>query len=346
MPRLIAGLFTALITPVGAGQQIDGSRDAVYGPALAVQTVPTGFGDAQSSNGIGSGGELNAAYAAVRDDRLHVLITGNLENNFNKLNVFIDSRPGGENTLSANPAYDFENISRNFAGLTFDEGFDADLHLYARWGGLTGNVFTVDLVDRNSGSTTIFGNGDTASQGVGTAIQSGTIAPTDAGLGSTGTGETRNLTPFLTQPVDFGFNNTNVAGVGALPPAATPLPADMAAALAVTTGFEFSIALQDLAGPNGELHDAIDLHVAYGNPNHNFYSNQILGSLPLGTANLGGDGNGNFTGNLAGIDFAAIPGPQFFSVPLPPAAAPIPEPLAASCLVAGLVFLRRRPTRA
>ncbi|MEM7577974.1 MAG: hypothetical protein AAF328_10940, partial [Planctomycetota bacterium] len=202
--------------------------------------------------------------------------------------------------------------------------------------------FTVDLVDRNGGVSTIFGNGDSANSGNGTAIQTGTIEPTDMGLGSTGTGEVRNLTPFLTQPVPFGFNNTNTQGVVGLSPAGTPLPADMAAALAVTTGFEFSIALNDLAGPNGELHDAIDLHVAYGNPNHNFHSNQILGSLPLGTGNLGGDGNGNFTGNLSGINFANIAGPQFFSVAVPTSGALIPEPILGSGMLMGIALLRRR----
>ncbi len=325
--------------------QIDGSRDLDYGSALAVQAVPTGFGNATAANGLGGGGELDAAYARIENGRLHVLLTGNIENNFNKLHVFFDSRPGGENTLASAPAYDFENVSRNLAGMTFDEGFTADLHLYARWGSFSGNVFTVDVVDRNGGSSAIFGNGNTANVGTGTAIQSGTINPSNAGLGSTGTGEVRNLTPFLTQPVAFGFNNTNTAGIGGLPPAATPLPADMAAALAVSTGFEFSIALADLADANGQLNDAIKLHVAYGNSNNNFHSNQTLGSLPLGTANLGG-GDGTFTGNLSGIDFRDFAGPQFFEVPIPVGAASgaIPEP---ATLLIGLplLFGRRRRSR-
>ncbi|MEM1027232.1 MAG: hypothetical protein AAGJ38_04035 [Planctomycetota bacterium] len=342
--RLTCLLFT-FPSVSAAAIQIDGTLDdgpSGYGPAVAVQAVPTGFGDASASNGLGGGGELNAAYAKVENGRLNVLITGNIENNFNKLSVFIDSRPGGENTLSSAPAYDFENISQNLAGMTFDKGFDADFHLYARWGSFTGNVFTVDLVDRNNGSSTIFGNGDSASSGTGTAIQSGTINPGDNGLGSTGVGETRNLTPFLSQSVPFGFNNTNTGGIGPLPPAATPLPAEMGAALSVTTGFEFSIALADLAGSGGQLHDAIDLHVAYGNPNHNFHSNQILGSLPLGTGNLGGNGNGSFTGNLSGIDFSEFAGDQYFSVPLPPSAALIPEPGVGLALLGGLALRRRR----
>ena len=43
-----------------------------------------------------SGSEIDQVFAQVADGRLNVLITGNLESNFNKLNVFIDSNPGDE----------------------------------------------------------------------------------------------------------------------------------------------------------------------------------------------------------------------------------------------------------
>ena len=307
------GLAAALCPVLAAGITVDGSLDAGYGSALAVQTVNTSFGNATNPSGLGSGGEVNAAYATIEDGRLHVLVTGNIENNFNKLNVFFDTQPGGENTLSSTPVYDFESLSQNFGGLTFDAGFAADYHLYARWGSLTGSVFTVDLVDRAGGtSAAVQGNGGQSSVGGGTGIQSGTITPTDLGLGPGpgNVGEVRNLAGFLTQPVAFGFNNTNTAGVTSGTGAADP-----AAALAVTTGFEFSIDLADLGSPApGE---AIKLHVAYGNGNQNFHSNQILGGLPAGTGSLGGDGSGGFTGSLAGIDFTDFAGDQFFSVIVP-----------------------------
>ena len=56
---------------------IDGSRDVLYGDPVTVQTVQTQFGDNLS--------ELNAAYAYSTNGLLYLLITGNLEANFNKM---------------------------------------------------------------------------------------------------------------------------------------------------------------------------------------------------------------------------------------------------------------------
>ncbi|MEZ6189930.1 MAG: hypothetical protein R3C45_01390 [Phycisphaerales bacterium] len=310
----ITYLLAALAPAAWAGPSIaaitlDGTRDAAYGPALAVQTVQTGFGNATNPSGLGGGGELDAAYAVVENGRLYIMLTGNIENNFNKLSLFIDSKPGGENVLSASPQYDYEYLSQNFGGMTFDAGFAADYHLYARWGSLTGSIFTVDIVDRNGGgSATVKGNGGYANVGGGTGVQSGVVNPGDMGLGSTGVGEVRNLTPFLTQPLEFGFNNTNTAGVGGSSGAA----ANQAAALAVTKGFEFSIALTDIGNP--QPGDAIKIHAAYGNGNNNYHSNQILGGLPVGTGNLGGNGAGGSIGDLSGINFNNFAGDQFFTI--------------------------------
>src|SRR5580765_4347232 len=98
---------------------VDGTRDAEYGAARAVQGVQTGFGDASPPGSLG-GSELDAAYAKVVGGRLYFTLTGNLEPNFNKLDVFIDSKAGGENTLSGTPQYDFFNgtnwLSQNMVG--------------------------------------------------------------------------------------------------------------------------------------------------------------------------------------------------------------------------------------
>lgn len=288
---------------------IDGTREAEYGAARAVQTIQTGFGDASDPNGLGSGGELDAAYAVIQGGRLYVMITGNIEPNFNKVSIFIDSRSGGENVLSSTPRYDFENISTNFGGLTFDTGFEADYHVYARWGG---GAFTVDIVDRSGGAIAVVsGNGAMATNGSGSGIQSGVINPGDSGLGSDGVGEVRNLSPFLSSPMPFAFNNTNTGGVGGISGAA----ANASAALAVSTGLEFSVALADIGSPG--IAQPIHLHVVYGNSNNNFHSNQTLAGLPVGTGNLGGDGNGGFINNLSGVNFNHFSGDQFFTVFVP-----------------------------
>ncbi|MEM9187145.1 MAG: hypothetical protein AAGB00_11685 [Planctomycetota bacterium] len=308
-------MFACALTGAGATAQplVDGTRDDAYGEAIAVQTVETGFGNATDASGLGTGGELNAAYAVVADGRLFVMLTGNIENSFNKLNVFIDAQPGGESTLSNLPEYDFENVSRNFGGLTFDSGFTPELHLYARWGSFSGNVFTVDIVDRAGGvHSAVRGNGAASTTGAGAGVQSGVVPVGDNGLtaGPNGLGEARTLSGFLTQPLAFGFNNTGVGGVSGGTGAADP-----AAALFATTGFEFSIALADLGGPAPG--DVVRLHAAYGNSNHNFYSNQTLPGLPAGTGNLGGNGAGGFTGDLAGVDFRNFAGDQFVTITVP-----------------------------
>lgn len=313
-------LSLALTLALGASAQaitIDGTVDAGYGAPIAVQTVETQFGDASDPNGLGGGGELDAGYAlAVEGDRLYVMLTGNIEGNFNKVSVFIDSKPGGENTLDGSLAYDFADVSSNFGGLTFDAGFEADYHVFGRWGG---GAFEVDVVDRsNSTAGAELGNFGAATVGTGTGVQSGAILA--GGTATTGA----DAGGFLTQDVQFGFNNTNTAGVIGGTNAADPV-----AAAAVTTGFEFSVALADIGNPG--FGDTILIHAAYGNGDNNFHSNQILGGLPAPQGNLGGDGGGNFTGNLSGIDFNQFAGNQYFAVTV------VPEP--ASALVLGLGVL-------
>lgn len=330
MKRMLCLAIVCLMaTPALAGPIIiDGTKDAGYGAALAVQTVQTQFGD---NDGTGNGGgELDAAYAvAVAGGRLSLILTGNQEHNFNKMDIFIDSKAGGENVLSATPDYDFNPgggwISSNFGGLTFDTGFEADYHLFSRLGNSAGvsNQFEVDLVDRaGGGSASVSGDGG-ATGGSGT-IQSGVIAPGAGG---------NNTTTFITQNVQYALNNTNSAGV-----VGGTAAANAANALAVTTGLEFSIALVDIGSPG--IGDTIQIAVMYNNGDHNFLSNQTLGGLPAGTGNLGGDGAGGFTGTLSGIDFNLFPTtPQFFSVTV------VPEPatlvLAGFALI-GLLSARRR----
>ncbi|HMO86500.1 MAG TPA: hypothetical protein PKC18_16435, partial [Lacipirellulaceae bacterium] len=96
MKRLVALVLVAALAAPASGQiTLNGSRDLAYGAPLAVQTVETNFGDGNPAGGS----ELNAAYALVTGGTLHLLLTGNLESNFNKLNIFFDSVPGGQNVL-------------------------------------------------------------------------------------------------------------------------------------------------------------------------------------------------------------------------------------------------------
>jgi hypothetical protein len=307
LKKSVFGFLAALAIAAPSSAQIivDGTKDAEYGAALAVQTVQTQFGD--STGGITDGGELDAGYAVISGGRLYIFLTGNIENNLNKVSVFIDSKVGGENVLSNLPQYDFNNVSQNFGGLTFDTDFAADYHLFGRWGG-GGNVFEVDIADRaGGGSASVDVNGAAATTGAGTAVQSGVVNPGNNGLNNVGA---RVLTGFLVSPLEFGFNNSNSAGVVGGTAAADPI-----AAAAVMTGFEFSVALADIGNPG--VGDLIKIHAAYGNGDNNFHSNQVLAGLPAGTGNLGGDGAGGFTGTLSGVDFSSFAGDQFFSILVP-----------------------------
>ena len=319
--KRVLGILIVMATAAAASAQIvvDGTRDAAYGGPLAVQTVQTQFGD--STGGITGGGELDAGYAAIDAGRLYVLLTGNVEPNFNKVNVFIDSQPGGENVLNGALQYDFNDVAANFGGLTFDTGFEADYHVFGRWGG---GAFELDVVNRAASMPgAVRGDSGAATTGAGTPVQSGSV------LGN-GTG----TTSILTSPVAFGFNNNNSAGVSGGTAAA-----DETAAAAVTTGLEFSVALTDIGNPG--FGDLIKIHSAYGNGDNNFHSNQILAGVPAPQGNLGGDGNGTFTGNLSGIDFNSFAGDQYFSLRV------VPEPASGviAALAAGLALIalaRRR----
>jgi len=293
---------------------IDGQRGANYGAAVGVQTVQTEFGDNFS--------ELDAAYAYCANGRLYMMFTGNLEQNFNKMNIFFDTRAGGENVMSSTPDYDFFDgnqwISSNYGGHTFDSGFAADYHMFARSGG--GDNYEVDWIDRLGGTSTIINGNTGAAVGLGT-ISTGSLA-NNAGASA------------LSKDISFFFDNSNMAGVMGGTGAA-----DQAAAAAVTTGFEFSIDLADL-GLDASVENTIRVAAIIGNGNHNFHSNQTLGGLPAGTGNLGGDGAGGFIGDLSGIDFNNFSGDQFMTIELP---RHIPEPGSMALLcVAGLTALVRR----
>lgn len=269
-------VLAALSLPASAQISVDGTRAGdVYGSARAVQTVNTGFGDNAS--------ELNAAYARIENGRLYLMLTGNLENNFNNLEIFIDSVPGGENVFSGVPG---NNWSSAMAGMTFDAGFAADVHLNARRGVSGTPKFHLDIARLGtphfSEHLDVFGGAN-------------------EGVGVTGTG------PGNLYPIEVAYDGSNVGGVVAGTGAANPL-----AALAVTTGLELSIDLSDLGNPTGDVRVLAFVNAQY----HNFASNQFLGGLPAPQINMGADGLGTFTGSIS-FDLNDWAGNQYFTVPNP-----------------------------
>ena len=287
---LLVGLMAA---PAAAQIAVDGTKDAGYGSALAVQTVETQFGDNES--------EWNAGYALIDSGKLYLMLTGNLQNNFNKLEIFIDSKAGGQSVFDS-AGNDFAG---NMDGLVFDAGFTADYHLIARRGS---NKFDLDFANLGAQSANFYEN---------------VFGGADFGSGSTGVGVNAS-------PIGVAYNGSNVAGV-----LGGTAAADQTAAAAVTTGLELSIDLADIGYTGG----AINIMVGQNNGDHNYWSNQFLSGLAAPQGNLGGDGNGGFTGEGA-IDFTLFAGNQFFTV------RGIPEPaslgLAALAGVAVLTIRRRK----
>jgi hypothetical protein len=285
-------IVAAMAAPASAQIVVDGTKDAGYGAALAVQTIETGFGDANPNGGS----ELDAGYGVISGGRLNLMITGNVESNFNKLEIFIDSKAGGQSVFDSSG----NDNAQRMDGLVFDAGFTADYHIIFRRGTEMANP-RVDFDFANLGGQSASGYVDVMTGGG------------FDGTGTTGTGVNAS-------PIQIGYDNSNAAGVGGNTGAA----ANQAAAAAVTTGLELSIDLADLGYTGG----VINVMVGQNGGGHDFWSNQFLGGLPVGSGNLGGDGAGTFTGEGA-IDFTLFAGSQYFRV--------VPEPASVGLLgLAGL----------
>ncbi len=284
---LAAAVTMAAASLAHAG--LDGVLDAGTGPALATQLNGTGFGDNSQANGItANGSELDAAYGTIDvvNHKLYLMLTGNLETNFNKLNVFIQAKAGGPNTIA--PGASTQGGFNNFIGCKFDTGFNPTAWISVTAGSVGPTNVYVDYVDlvTNAGNyigTTTVGGSDTLSGG----------AP--------------SLPSFR-----VGINNGNIAGVTA---------SSAAGALAVTTGVELTVDLNEL-GWNGI--DAINIAAMINGSGNDFLSNQVLGSLPVGSGNLGGPGS---------VNFDSIGGNQFFTIAVPEPVSAAPVALLATALL-------------
>jgi hypothetical protein len=144
MKRFLIVAIVSLLWPASAHAQpvIDGRADVAdgYGAALSTQNTNTQFGNATNGDAVNGGGgsEINQVFGRVSGGRLYVTIAGNLETNFNKMEVFIDSVAGGVNQIeeTALPAGvdafccgglgTTDGALQRMDGLTFDAGFNAD----------------------------------------------------------------------------------------------------------------------------------------------------------------------------------------------------------------------------
>jgi hypothetical protein len=249
---------------------IDGVRDAKYGSSIVLQNTPTGFGN--SDLGMAdwaNGSELNGAYGMIANGNLHLFFTGNLETNYNKLEIFIDSVAGGQNVLRGDNAdVDFNGLNR-MAGLTFDSAFSPDYYLTATNG--------------DSGGYQIFANfAELLTNGGGAG---GFIGGSGAGnrvlVGSNG--------------VFIGVDNSNVDGVDG---------GSVGDPASVMTGIEVMIPLSLLGNPAGPISVAAFINGG----GHDFLSNQVLGGVG-GAGNLGEPSLVNFNDIDGDQFFTIVPEP-------------------------------------
>ncbi len=137
---------------------IDGTASVADGySSLSVQNTDTQFGNATLNDLVASGGgsEIDQVFGKIEGGRLYIVIAGNLERNFNKMQVFIDSVAGGVNQIDGDifdpnnnnvpfgmdsfccggfPPPDGGNTDnigalQRMDGMTFDASFSADYAL-------------------------------------------------------------------------------------------------------------------------------------------------------------------------------------------------------------------------
>jgi len=286
---LVAMAAVPVVVASASGQVIvDGFADIDYSDPLAVQDTRTGFGDADLGLiDFCNGSELDQAFATIQDGVLYVCLTGNLEANFNHIEVFIDSIPGeGQSPiLNNNPGIDFGALGnmgtwgipgdKDYAqGLTFDDGFQADFWIGAGCGNDPFEFFVNYCVLATGGdpeSPSGFGGSNAAGIDGQVTLKNGLMAAID---------------------------NSNTGGVLGCDKKTGCADGD---GTGVLTGYEIGIPLDALGYTDG---DALKV-VAFINNNDHFYvSNQFL-------PGVGGLGNLEYS---RWVNLADIPGEQFFSV--------------------------------
>ncbi|NNE44490.1 MAG: hypothetical protein HKN12_09790 [Gemmatimonadetes bacterium] len=278
LPLLIAPALVAFGFSTASAITVDGSESGEYPSAVATQDNQTNFGDSNiGAVDFANGSEIDEAYGVIGGGSLFLMLGGNLESNYNKLEIFIDSVTGGQNKLRGDNAdVDFNGLNRmgddgSGNGLTFDAGFEADYYMM-----LTGG----DDGGGNYQAFCNFADLPTGGGGVGTFV--------GGGVG----------TQFLGQAlgISFAINNSNTAGVGA--------GAGLDNGAGVTTGSEFEIPLSAIGNPSG----CVEVIAFINGGSHDFLANQVLGGLG-GLDNLGEPRNVNFDSIAGTQSFTVCPGP-------------------------------------
>jgi hypothetical protein len=290
---------SALLLSASAFAQIaiDGTAEAAYGVPAGIQSVGTDFANSTDAlRGTCNGSEIDAIYGKVdaAGGYLYLVIAGNLQSNFNKLEIFIDSKPGGQNALrSDNANVDYNGLNRMgpdpvnaLPGLKFDAGFEPDLYFTCTGGNAPYTLY--------ANFAQLLTDGGGVGEYIGSSV-------TDATTGNI-------LIDDATFGLQAAMDNSNVAGVDSLGGASS-------SGAGVTTGLELRIPLISILGWDGISPIKVCAFVNGGG--HDYASNQFIGALPDGQGNLGGDGSGVYLGGDTAalrFDLANFAGNQFVTI--------------------------------
>ncbi len=294
-----------LAGPAWAGPPvIDGSAatDTLYGTTVTIQDTQTQFGDANLGRpDVCNGSELDTVYAVVYPNTgaktLYVVLAGNFETNGNWVELFFDTRTGGQNRLlSTNPGVPNTGLLRmsddgSGNGLTFQTGFNADFWVSVHCLGdpLVISVEYAELYVSPANPGVLYNCGDGAAK---CATSGGALTGGDPGA------------PAILCTVDNG----NVVGVTG--------GCGVDDGSGVKTGLELAIPLSAIANPSG----AFTVTAFINGQQHDYVSNQILGGL-AGLADCTPPLNGNL-GEPRSVNFQTVAFgiQQPFTIP----AAPVP----------------------
>jgi len=326
-----------------AGALIGGGSLGVDNSNIAgVPGSPVGTSPTAPDADFAYGNEMNNLRAQivtneVGEDFLYLFMGANLNNGFEKLVIFVDCTPGGQNVMrDDNVDISFGGLNAH-AGLTFDAGFEPDYWMNIN-NGLAGGTTLINFMDAATlrtdgplfnlftGAIEDYGSffgGDVAAfdgtpaaapvqlmdfSGPDAPIQDGTLPNLQANFGP----RQLQLDPMNPIPglIQGAIDNSNVGGV-------TETEADPAAANAVNSGVEFQLDLAEL-GWDGESDIKVTAWIA--DAGFGTVSNNVVG-LPAGSGNLTFDPTPDMPDsgdevNLGDIDFTTIPGDQFVVVPL------------------------------
>jgi hypothetical protein len=333
-------IAVSTVTRSSTAPTIDGMKSGSepYGPRAPQTNVGTEFGNNSvnpPAKNAANGSEIDGVYAYIwdngtaanpNDDVLVFFMAGNLEPNFNRLNLFIDCAAGGQNTLRR------DNSSQGFnalirwgensdgtntqapadigPGLTFDADCSPDIWLSINHG--NGGPASTNAAREGYCDSALLATGG---GGAGTFFGPATIALA-AGAPASG----MVVGGVSADAVRFEIDNTNSAGAAAVAPndggvgGRVNLPGggsqpDTTSPATVTTGVELKV---DLLGAGWDGVSPVKVAGIIVGFNWDYMSNQAIGGLTMS-----GSDPGNLGFPAKDVDFNLWDGNQYVTVAVP-----------------------------